>query len=147
MTLILLPRGVTNHQWFECFDFQTLDLWIDLLVFWATGFDLSIWFALRSDLNWFELKFRMNWFEIQIKCKSLALPNLINSTYQLPTIIMIDTQESQWIMGKPYRRMLSILRKLDATSFFLKQVWCWNVIIFLWFLSLTLLYFSNAIME
>ena len=82
-------RGVTNHQWFEYFDLQILDLWIDLLVFWETGFDLSIWFALRSDLNWFELKFRMNWFEIQIKCKSLALPNLINSTYQLPTIIMI----------------------------------------------------------
>ena len=92
---------------------------------WATGFDLSIWFALINDLNWFELKFRMNWFEFQIKCKSLALPNLVklhlsvtNHNHEW------HTQELQWIMGKPYSRMLSLLRKLGATSFFLKQVWC-----------------------
>ena len=72
-------------NWFACF--LSKRLWLQYLI---------------CPEKWFELKFRINSFEIQIKYKSLALPNLINSTYQLPTIIMIDTQELQSIIGTPY---------------------------------------------
>ena len=59
-------------------------------------------FDLPWEVIWIDLNWNSGWIDlkIQIKCKSLALPNLINCTYQLPTIIMIFFPIS---MGLPMR--------------------------------------------